>query len=176
MSLILTKLSGTKNNTWSLQAQIAKSTVKTIHRSQEKSCKEKWVLCSLEIFQSRGVKTGSIFFDLCLSYFSSPCTMVPTASQFPLSTCNHCPEYITRLEQFSLGSPSSSNFLSICRIQGNDKVEINTTTYKQNSDDTKCPNLNTRFCATEVRIVFTLWWIVREWKGACASGCGEVVS
>lgn len=121
---------------------MAKSTMKTIHRSQEKSCKEKPELCSLEIFQSRGVKTGNILFDLCLSYFSSPSTMMPTSSQFPLSTCNHCPVYITALEQFSLGSPSSSNFLSICRIWGNNKVEINTATYNQNSHETKCPNLN----------------------------------
>lgn len=176
MSLILTKLSGTKNNTWSLQAQMAKSTVKTVHRSPEKSCKEKWELCSLEIFQSRGVKTGSVFFDLCLSYFSSPSTMVPTASQFPLSTCNHCPEYITWLEQFSLGSPSSSNFLSICRIRATTRLKSTQPPINKILMIQSVPTSTQRFCATEVRIVFTLWWIVREWKGACASGCGEVVS
>lgn len=176
LSLILTKWYCTKRTLdLFLQAQMAKSTMRAIQRSQEESCKEKWELCSLEVFLSTDVRTWTFSLTSAHLTFSRsfshdahflPCIIAQSTSHCATSTCiiaqstSHCwsssvyvdfPQVVSYLHA-GCGATAGLKSAPQPRNKIPMKQTILASTYL--------------FYATEVRVVFTLRWIVRDWKGA----------
>lgn len=140
---------------------MAKSTMRAIQRSQEESCKEKWELCSLELFLSTDVRTWTFSLTSAHLTFSRsfshdahflPCIIAQSTSHcWSSSVYVDFPQVVSYLHA-GCGATAGLKSAPQPRNKIPMKQTILASTYL--------------FYATEVRIMFTLRWIVRDRKGA----------